>query len=110
MEKQLEELGLSRNEARIYLFLLRKGETSTGPIIKETGIANSRVYESLNSLIEKGLVSFNIQRKCKYFKANEPKALLEREKGKLDKIESIMPKLTEIMSLKQKETDMAIYD
>ena len=38
MEEKLEDLGLTRNEARIYLFLLRNGETTTGKIIKNTSI------------------------------------------------------------------------
>ena len=65
MQKELEEFGLSKNEAKIYLYLLKHGEKSTGPIIRETGISNSRVYGSLNSLIEKGLVIYKIGYSCK---------------------------------------------
>lgn len=79
MEEKLEELGLSRNEAKIYLFLLKKGESTSGPIIKETRIANSRVYESLNTLISRGLVTYNHQKKGKYFQAVEPGKFLELE-------------------------------
>ena len=39
--KQLEELGLTKNEASLYLFLLKIGETTTGKMIKETGITNN---------------------------------------------------------------------
>ena len=83
MEKQLEELGLSKNEAKIYLFLLKRGATTTGSIIKETGTANSRVYESLNILIKKGLVSYNIQKDGKHFQAVDPKDfLILKKKGR----------------------------
>lgn len=70
--KVLEELGLSKNEVKIYLFLLKQGESTTGPIIKETGIANSRVYESINSLINKGFIIYNVQKDGKHFSAVKP--------------------------------------
>src|SRR3989344_5176016 len=36
MEEKLIKLGLSKNEATIYLFLLKNPHITTGPIIKET--------------------------------------------------------------------------
>ncbi|MEK6934822.1 MAG: helix-turn-helix domain-containing protein [Nanoarchaeota archaeon] len=110
MEKELENLGLSGNEAKIYLFLLKNGEKTTGPIIKETGIANSRVYESLNTLIEKGVVTYRIQKRGKYFQAADPSKFLENEKEKLKKIESLIPSLKSIQTREEKETNVAIYE
>ena len=79
IEKQLEKIGLSKNESLIYLFLLKKGETTTGSIIKETQIANSRVYESLNSLVNKAMVSYNVRKNGKHFMAADPERILEKE-------------------------------
>ncbi|MEK6854875.1 MAG: helix-turn-helix domain-containing protein [Nanoarchaeota archaeon] len=110
MERELENLGLSGNESKIYLFLLRHGGKTTGPIIKETGIANSRVYESLNTLIEKGLVTYRIQKRGKYFQAADPSKFLENEKEKLKKIESLIPSLKSIQTREEKETNVAIYE
>jgi len=110
MEKELEKLGLSGNEAKIYLFLLRHGEKTTGPIIKETGIANSRVYESLNTLIGKGLVTYRVQKRGKYFQAADPSKFLENEEEKLKKIESLIPSLKTIQSKEEKETNVSIYE
>ena len=75
--KQLEELGLTKNEAIIYVFLLKTGETTTGKIIKETQIVNSQVYETLNSLISRGLVSYSVQKDGKHFSACDPKKFIE---------------------------------
>jgi len=110
MEEKLEEFGLSWNEAKIYLFLLKHGEKTTGPIIKETGIANSRVYESLNSLIEKGLVTYKIEKRGKYFQASDPSKFLENEEEKLNKIKSLIPSLKAVQSKEEKETNIAIYE
>ncbi|MEK6891519.1 MAG: helix-turn-helix domain-containing protein [Nanoarchaeota archaeon] len=111
MEINLEELGLSRNEAKIYLYLLKNGERTTGPIIKETGIANSRVYESLNSLIEKGFVSYNVQKDGKHFKATNPKILIENEEERKKKVESLVPQLIRLMDKENnKEIVSAVYE
>lgn len=108
--KQLEELGLTKNESLIYLFLLKTGETTTGNIIKSTGIANSRVYESLNNLISKGIVSYNVQKQGKHFKAESPKKLLEIEEQRKKKILEIIPNLESLKNSSEKPTETAVYE
>lgn len=110
MQKQLKELGLTTNESKIYLFLLKQGSTTTGSIIKETKIANSRVYESLNTLIKKGLVTYTIQKEGKHFQASEPKKLLEIEEERKKQIEAILPELKELQKQTKEETTSAIYE
>ncbi len=110
MQKELEKLGLSKNESAIYLFLLKTGDTTTGAIIKQTGIANSRVYESLNTLITKGLVTYNIQKEGKHFQASSPNKFIELEEERRKKIESLIPDLTKIQSSNSPETKTAIYE
>jgi len=108
--KQLEELGLTKNESLIYLHLLKKGETTTGRIIKETGIANSRVYESLNTLIGKGLVSYNVQKDGKHFQAESPKKFIELEEQRKKKISELVPQLNDLKNTEEKETLTAVYE
>lgn len=110
MEKELEELGLTKNESSIYLYLLKKGSTTTGSIIKETGIANSRVYESLNSLTSKGLVNYNIQRDGKHFQAVSPAILIEKEQERKKKIESLIPSLLKLENKREDPTITAVYE
>lgn len=111
MEINLEELGLSRNESKIYLYLLKNSERTTGPIIKETGIANSRVYESLNSLIDKGFVSYTIQKDGKHFQAVNPKILIENEEERKKKVEKLVPQLIGLMDKENnKEIVSAVYE
>ncbi len=110
MENELEKLGLTKNESKIYLFLLKRGPVTTGPIIKETGIANSRVYESLNSLVSKGLVSYTIQKEGKYFQAASPNKFLELEDERKKKIKILVPNLLKIQKQKIYETSATVYE
>jgi len=109
-QKILREFGLSKNEIKIYLFLLKIGETTTGLIISETGIANSRVYESLNALIEKGIVTYNVQKDGKHFQAVSPKKLLEIEEERKNKLKEIIPNLEGLQNKADSETKTAVYE
>jgi len=108
--KILEESGLTVNESTIYLFLLKHPKVTTGPIIKETRIANSRVYESLNSLISKGLVKYTVQKEGKYFEASSPEKLVDNEKERMKKINSIIPELNKLKGNAKFETETSIYE
>lgn len=77
MEKMLEGIGLSRGEAKVYLALLEAGQSTSGPIVKRSGISSSKVYEILGKLMEKGLVSTVVKNGKKNFSAIEPRKLLE---------------------------------
>ena len=54
-QELLQSLGLSKNEAKIYETLLRQGEVGVG-VISENPAHRRNVYDSLNRLMEKGLV------------------------------------------------------
>ena len=110
MKERLIRLGLSKNEAVIYLFLLKNPNITTGLIIKETGISNSRVYESLNSLISKGLVTYVIQKDGKYFDASPPEKFLEKEEERRKQIEEIVPELKKIKIQKEFRTNTAVFE
>lgn len=110
MEKELQELGLSKNESAIYLFLLKHGESTSGPIIKGTRIANSRVYESINNLLAKGLITYNMQKNGKHFNAVNPSKLKELEEERMRKVEFLLPSLRQMISKEKSNTLTAIYE
>jgi len=76
MKEELKNFGLTENEARVYLAIVEIGEATTTPIRKKTDIHMSRVYEALNSLVEKGLVSYFLKNNVKHFQASDPKILI----------------------------------
>ncbi len=73
----LEELGLTKSEIQVYLALLELGSSSTGKIVENSKTASSKVYEILDKLIQKGLVSFIVQRGIKQFEAASPQRILD---------------------------------
>ena len=56
IEDALKEAGFTNAQAKTYLSLIRLGGATIGSIIRDSGLHNSVVYNSLQGLIEKGFV------------------------------------------------------
>ncbi|MBI2572684.1 hypothetical protein HYV86_02400 [Candidatus Woesearchaeota archaeon] len=116
IEMILEGIGLTKNEIKIYLALLELGLTSSGAIIKKTGIHTSKVYDGLERLADKGLVTHVVQSNMKYFKAVSPDRLLdflEDKKKELElqekEIKSILPELKLKQQLTDNDTEAEVF-
>ena len=103
----LESIGLTKGEANVYLTLVRLGNTSTGAIIKESNVSRSKVYDVLERLKQKGLVTEVTKQNVKFFEATDPKRIieyLEIKKEDLDKkIEKSKKIVTELNKLKSSD-------
>ena len=100
---ELLKVGLTDGESKVYLALSELGSSTVGPIVKKSRVAYSNIYDILNRLIEKGLVSFVIKSKTKYFQAATSKNLLiyleNKEKELLqqkNELKKILPNLEKI--------------
>ena len=97
----LKEAGLTEGEIKVYTTLLKIGPSTTGPIIEESGVAKSIIYQLLEKLMQKGLVSYITQEKTKHFQASDPHLITQyiEERGKkLEKVKKdiehkLMPSL-----------------
>jgi len=97
MDKRLlEEIGLANSEIVVYSTLLKSGSIKVGDLMKQINFHRSRVYEAINRLIDKGLVSYVIKNNIKYFEASDPERLLtyiEEQKEKLGEKEESLKKI-----------------
>ncbi len=93
IHKTLEKIGFSPNEIKVYLILNDHGSTKAGKIAKLAKIDRSSCYNSLKSLLEKGLVSYVVIGKVKWFQATGPKRLLDYVKEQEEDVTAILPEL-----------------
>jgi len=114
--KILESAGLTKNESIVYLTLLQIGTSRTGKILKSSKLNSGKIYEILNSLMNKGLVSESIIDNIKNFSAAPPNEIINyinKKKEALEKqetnIKSILPQLKAIKETKSKETKVFVY-
>jgi len=82
----LYKIGLSENEAEVYLTLLRLGPASAYQIAQKSGIYRPHVYDKLETLADKGLVSHVQRGKKKIFTAAPPSKIMNYLKEQEDSI------------------------
>jgi sugar-specific transcriptional regulator TrmB len=93
IQKVLENLGFSQNEIKVYLTLNDHGSTKAGRIAKLAHIDRSSGYNALKTLVDKGLVSYVLIGKVKWFQATGPKRLLEYLHEQEEDVKEIIPEL-----------------
>ncbi len=112
----LEEAGLAGNEAKVYLALVDLGSALAGEITKRSGVNRTNVYDALDKLTEKGLVSYVIKSNRKYFEASSPERIvnyLEEKEAKLKKkkrlVNNLLPELEIRRKLSREPQEATIY-
>jgi sugar-specific transcriptional regulator TrmB len=96
MQRELQKIGLTEKEAKVYLAGLELGQASVQNIAKHAGVNRATAYSILAGLIEKGLCSTFEQNKKTQYAANAPEALLsvfEVKKKELEETKKYFEKL-----------------
>ena len=104
-----EQLGLAKNEAKIYHTLLKEGELSVGVIANKSGVHRRNVYDSLNRLVERGLAFQILQKREQHYQAVDPKKLFEVLQEKQHALSGIMPELERLYQGTPHKEDVYIY-
>lgn len=110
MDKEiLKEIGLQEGEVTVYLSLLKLKEATATQITQYSGLHRSHVYDLIEKLKERGLVSFVIKNNVKYFRASHPSKILDYIKEKEEKINTIIPELINLSQEKERDIKVEIY-
>ncbi|MFH1850588.1 MAG: helix-turn-helix domain-containing protein [archaeon] len=112
----LEKIGLNRNEAKVYLALVRRGSATAGVLIKDTAFHRNIVYDNLEKLIDRGLATYIISDGKKLFQARPPSYIMdnidreEKEIKERRKIaDEIVSQLDRIYGSENEETKSTIF-
>jgi len=112
----LEKIGFTKGEIKVYFALLELGNTTSGPIINNSQIARSKVYDILEKLKQKGLVSEVIKSGTKHFQAASPERILdyiktkERELKKEEQsFKEILPSLIAKQKFQEQKQEVKVY-
>lgn len=108
--KALEDIGLTKGEIKVYLALLELGPSSAGSILDKAGIQNSVFHFCVNSLIEKGLVSYIRKNKFRIYSAANPNNFLIYMKDKEKQLEKILPELNAKQAFAKEKQDVELFE
>ena|SRR3989338_34972 len=109
MHDELKEFGLTDNEIKIYIALLRLGTASPTQISEKTGLHRAYIYDALERLLEKDIVSFVFENNRKRFQPSDPRKILDLAEAKKSAVEKIVPELQRIMTLEKGNTNVEIH-
>jgi len=97
----LQEAGLNKNEAKVYLSLLQSDSSMARALAYKTNMHRANVYDALYSLVSKGLVTFSVVEQKKHFKARPPESMMDFLSSKQKQFQNILPEIKRITSIKE---------
>ena len=104
-EELLKQIGLTENEAKVYEALIKIGNSTSSKIVSTAKISGGKIYETLDKLHQKGLISTSIINGVKHFQATKPESIMnfidEQKKELLQKEEQFKKIIPQIYLLKQ---------
>ena len=100
----LEQLGLSDKEARVYIALLPRKDTGTSNLIRATGLHGQFVYTALERLEALGLAKHVFQNGRKKFSAGSPERILSLVDEKKLAAQSVVRQLREQFAGKHEQS------
>ena len=109
LKEVLEKFGLSHNETKAYLTLLRIGGSMAGKIAKEGQMDRASCYDALKKLLKKGLIIYALEANRKMFKAVSPNRLIEILKEKEDEVQEVLPQLLSMFKEEKGRYGVTLY-
>jgi len=113
----LREIGFTNGEIKVYTALLELGSTTTGKVVKNSGISSSKVYVILDRLANKGLVTHVIRENRKHFQASSPRKIMELLRDKEQSVKAqedmfgkILPGLLMKEKMGEKKHEAFVYE
>src|SRR3989344_5249431 len=107
--RALIDIGLSNTEVKVYLALIDLGSGLAGDITKKSEVNRTNVYDALERLIGKGLVTYVISANRRLFEPVNPERLNELLKEKQERFKTILPELQLKYNEAKSEEDAAIF-
>jgi sugar-specific transcriptional regulator TrmB len=106
----IQDLGLTENEAKVYLSALSLGSSTVLKIAKEAGIKRTTAYPLLETLKAKGLISSEIKGFKTSYVAEGPEKLEQILELKKERFKEILPGLKAMAELKGGESFIKYYE
>jgi sugar-specific transcriptional regulator TrmB len=95
---ELKELGLSDEEAKVYLAIIELGGGYVSTIAKKSGVNRVACYHTLGKLLDRGIITSLEKDRVKFFAVENVKTLADKQRELLKKAEKIVPELSALVN------------
>lgn len=106
----LEDIGLTRNEAHVYLAVLDAGLATLCDIKAVTKLHRSNIYDSIEGLKKKGLLAYILKDEKKYYEVPAPEELFTILREKEFNLNKIMPQLLLSKQLTREKSQASVFE
>ena len=110
LSNALKEYGLSDNEIKVYITLIKTGESTVQNIANNANLPKTTIYHILESLEQKALVGFIVKESKKYFQVSKPQTLIEQIEEKKKIIQEIIPELVSLSGSVKEKPNITVYE
>jgi len=107
---KLEQVGLDKKHAKVYLTTLESGGTTASEIARKSGEERVNTYYLLGQLVKKGLVYTATNKSGRLYIAHSPKKLIAMAKNRVEQIEGIIPELLSFESTNAQRPKIKFYE
>ncbi len=108
-EQYLANIGLSAYQVKIYLALLDLGTANISELVRATQLHRPIVYQQLELLLEKQLVSFSPKKRGKIYYAESPERLQLHVDAMTKQFQELLPELKEKYVGKTRQPKMRYF-
>jgi sugar-specific transcriptional regulator TrmB len=105
----LKSLGLSPKAAKVYLANLALGETTILELSKESGVARTSIYYTIEELKDRGMLTETQRGKKTYYMYIEPETVLKDARQKIVSLDEILPELEELKWAEKRKPRVEFY-
>lgn len=109
LEKNLEFLGLTKEESRVYIAAIQVGSQPASIIASKADLKRETCYYTLKKLLKRGLMSTFIKNNVTYYTAEEPQKLISQSQAQVDIAHQIVPELTALMNTSATQAKIKFY-
>ena len=113
---RLIALGFSKNEAQIYLHLTKKRHGTAAELIKDLDMHRSIIYDNLEKLLDKGIISYIYESGTRIYQALDPSSIetyfaeeVEKAEKKVIAASTIVEELEQIKGNKSTESKVEFF-
>ena len=109
-ESLLKSLGLTENQAQVYLAALELGQASMQELAKKSKVRRTSIYNFINELKEKQLITETKKKKRRVYSAVHPEQLIELEKTRITELQSMLPELLAVYNSSNQKPRVTYYE
>ena len=109
-EKIIQQAGLNKKEAKVYLASLALGVSSITQLAKKSGLKRPNTYLVIDDLLKKQLLIKIPRGKKIYYKAENPEVFQQKLTKQQNDFSQLLPELAKIYSANLKQPKVRFYE